>query len=109
MDGVEGVRPEAGGMRPTALGHLGVVDLTDLRGALAGRMLAELGADVVKVEPPDGDPGRLRPPFAGGEGGTRPLPAVSLPQRGQARRGRRSRELSRAAIASSASARGPTS
>ena len=75
MDGVEGVRPEAGGMRPTALGHLGVVDLTDLRGALAGRMLAELGADVVKVEPPDGDPGRLRPPFAGG----RAAPDGSLP------------------------------
>ncbi|HZR84542.1 MAG TPA: CoA transferase [Candidatus Binatia bacterium] len=49
-----------------ALESLRVVDLTDLRGALAGRMLAELGADVIKVEPPDGDPGRLRPPFAGG-------------------------------------------
>jgi crotonobetainyl-CoA:carnitine CoA-transferase CaiB-like acyl-CoA transferase len=48
------------------LAHLRVVDLTDLRGALAGRILADLGADVVKVEPPRGDPGRLRPPFAGG-------------------------------------------
>ena len=47
------------------LGHLRVVDLTDLRGALAGRLLADLGADVVKVEPPRGDPGRSRPPFAG--------------------------------------------
>src|SRR5678816_3184653 len=35
---------------------LRVVDLTDLRGALAGRLLADLGADVVKVEPPGGDP-----------------------------------------------------
>jgi len=51
---------------PTPLAHLRVVDLTDLRGALAGRILADLGADVVKVEPPGGDPGRLRPPFAGG-------------------------------------------
>ncbi len=33
------------------LGHLRIVDLTDLRGALAGRLLADLGADVVKVEP----------------------------------------------------------
>src|SRR6266436_5938123 len=48
------------------LTHLRVVDLTDLRGALAGRLLADLGADVIKVEPPGGDPDRLRPPFAGG-------------------------------------------
>ncbi len=48
------------------LAHLRVVDLTDLRGALAGRLLADLGADVIKVEPPGGDPDRLRPPFAGG-------------------------------------------
>ena len=51
---------------PPPLAHLRVVDLTDLRGALAGRLLADLGAEVVKVEPPAGDPGRLRPPFAGG-------------------------------------------
>ena len=49
-----------------ALAHLRVVDLTDLRGALAGRMLADLGADVIKIEPPSGDPDRLTPPFAGG-------------------------------------------
>jgi crotonobetainyl-CoA:carnitine CoA-transferase CaiB-like acyl-CoA transferase len=48
------------------LSHLRVVDVTDLRGALAGRILADLGADVVLVEPPGGDPDRLRPPFAGG-------------------------------------------
>jgi crotonobetainyl-CoA:carnitine CoA-transferase CaiB-like acyl-CoA transferase len=52
-----------------------VLDLTDLRGALAGRMLADLGADVVKVEPPRGDDGRLRAPFAGGvEATDRSLP-----------------------------------
>ena len=39
----------------SSLGHLRVVDLTDLRGALAGRLLADLGADVVKVEPEDPD------------------------------------------------------
>src|SRR5438093_6254780 len=48
------------------LAHLRVLDLTDLRGALAGRILADLGAEVLKLEPPGGDPGRLRPPFAGG-------------------------------------------
>ncbi len=37
------------------LGHLRVVDLTDLRGALAGRLLADLGADVVKIESEDPD------------------------------------------------------
>jgi crotonobetainyl-CoA:carnitine CoA-transferase CaiB-like acyl-CoA transferase len=59
---------------PAPLAHLRVVDLTDLRGAFAGRLLADLGADVVKVEPPRGDPGRLRPPFAGGvEGADRSL------------------------------------
>lgn len=48
-----------------SLSHLRVVDLTDLRGALAGRILADLGADVIRVEAPAGDPGRLTPPFAG--------------------------------------------
>jgi len=47
------------------LAHLRVIDLTDLRGAFAGRLLADLGADVIKVEPPGGDPGRWQPPFAG--------------------------------------------
>src|SRR5438128_2014535 len=51
---------------PPPLTHLRVVDLTDLRGAFAGRLLADLGADVVEVEPPRGDPGRFVPPFAGG-------------------------------------------
>jgi crotonobetainyl-CoA:carnitine CoA-transferase CaiB-like acyl-CoA transferase len=53
-------------MADPPLGPLRVVDLTDLRGALAGRLLADLGAEVIKVEPPGGDPDRLRPPFAGG-------------------------------------------
>ena len=53
-------------MAAGALAHVRVLDLTDLRGAFAGRLLADLGADVIKVEPPAGDPDRLRPPFAGG-------------------------------------------
>ena len=43
-----------------------VLDLTDESGWLAGKVLAELGADVVKVEPPGGDPGRRRGPFLHG-------------------------------------------
>ena len=35
-----------------------VLDLTDERGMVAGRMLADLGADVVQVEPPEGSTAR---------------------------------------------------
>ncbi len=52
-------------MAPGPLAHLRVLDLTDLRGALAGRLLADLGAAVWKVEPSNGDPDRWRPPFVG--------------------------------------------
>ena len=48
------------------LAHLRVVDCTDIRGALAARILGDLGADVVKVELDGGDVGRTRGPFAGG-------------------------------------------
>ena len=41
-----------------------VLDLTDERGHLAGFMLAMLGAEVVKVEPPDGVRSRRIGPFA---------------------------------------------
>lgn len=42
------------------LAHLKVLDFSRvLAGPFAGRMLADLGADVVKVEPPDGDLTRL--------------------------------------------------
>ena len=47
-----------------ALISLRVLDLADDSGSLCGRILADLGADVVKVEPPGGDPGRRVPPFA---------------------------------------------
>lgn len=43
-----------------------VLDLSDESGFLCGRMLAEFGADVVKIEPPSGDAARFRPPFVGG-------------------------------------------
>ena len=43
-----------------------VVDLADEKGELCGRMLADLGADVVRVEPPGGARSRRLPPFSGG-------------------------------------------
>ncbi len=40
-----------------------VLDLTQEDGWLCGRILGDLGADVVKIEPVGGDPGRCRRPF----------------------------------------------
>src|SRR4030065_2739774 len=47
----------------TALGGCRVLDLTDEKGLLCGKLLADLGADVVKAEPPGGDPARNTDPF----------------------------------------------
>lgn len=46
-----------------------VLDFADEKGQLCARVLAELGADVIKVEPRDGDPTRLNGPFFKGEPG----------------------------------------
>jgi len=40
------------------LGHIRVVELGNIPASYATRLLADLGADVVKVEPPGGDPNR---------------------------------------------------
>ncbi len=40
-----------------------VLDLTNERGLLAGQILADLGADVIQVEPPTGSTARAVPPF----------------------------------------------
>src|SRR5579883_1224817 len=62
-------------MTATALAPYRVLDLTGEIGALCGRVLGDLGADVIKIEPPGGDPARLRAPFLGGVvGANRSLP-----------------------------------
>jgi len=40
-----------------------VLDLTDEKGFLCGKILADLGADVIKVEQPGGDHSRNIGPF----------------------------------------------
>ena len=47
------------------LGSYRVLDLTDERGHLAGLILAQMGAEVILVEPADGSPARRIAPFAG--------------------------------------------
>jgi crotonobetainyl-CoA:carnitine CoA-transferase CaiB-like acyl-CoA transferase len=50
---------EGGGM----LSPYRVLDLTDARGLLCGKILADLGADVIQVEPPEGNAARRLGPF----------------------------------------------
>ncbi|MEL7158723.1 MAG: CoA transferase, partial [Actinomycetota bacterium] len=62
-----------------------VIDLTDDRGSLAGMLLAQLGADVIAVEPPEGQRTRRLAPFADDQ----PGPEQSLVHRAL-NRGKRS-------------------
>ena len=57
-----------------ALEGVRVVELCDDLGAFAGKLLADMGADVIKVEAPAGDPTRAYPPFMDDE----PNPERSL-------------------------------
>lgn len=54
---------------PGALEGLRVVELCDELGMFAGKVLADMGAEVVKVEPPEGDRTRTYPPFVDDEPG----------------------------------------
>lgn len=56
-----------------------VLDLTGPLGALCGKLLGDLGADVIKVEPPGGDPSRRFPPlWQGSNGQSQSLSWLSL-------------------------------
>jgi crotonobetainyl-CoA:carnitine CoA-transferase CaiB-like acyl-CoA transferase len=57
------------------LGPYRVLDLADEKGSMCGKILAGFGAEVIKIEPPEGDPGRHRGPFIG----DKPGPNASLP------------------------------
>ena len=49
---------------PSALSNLRVLEVASLiAGPYCGKLLASLGANVIKVEPPTGDPSRRRGPF----------------------------------------------
>ena len=50
---------------PRLLDGYRALDLTDRKGQMCGRFLADLGVEVIKIEPPGGDPVRRLPPFVG--------------------------------------------
>ena len=50
--------------RPIALDGVKVLDLTDIKGQFCGKLMASLGAEVIKIEKPGGDAERMLPPFA---------------------------------------------
>ena len=57
-----------------ALDGLRIIEWTDEVGVWAGKLLADMGADVIKIEPPSGDATRDYPPFVDDE----PNPERSL-------------------------------
>ena len=56
------------GKTAAPLAGIRVIDMADASAALATRRLADLGAEVIKIEPPEGDAARRHGPFAGIEG-----------------------------------------
>ena len=60
MDPLDNIAP---GAAAAPIAGMRVLDLTDHRGELGPWMLAELGADVIKIEPPGGSPARSALPL----------------------------------------------
>ena len=52
-------------MSDSLLSGFRALDLTDEKGLVCGKILATLGVETIKVEPPGGDPARSIPPFSG--------------------------------------------
>ena len=53
-------------MEPSALEGIKVVEFsTMVSGPYCGKLLADMGAEVIKVEPPEGDPARQAGGFSG--------------------------------------------
>jgi benzylsuccinate CoA-transferase BbsE subunit len=65
--GDDPIRGDSGPMQKNStrslLSAYRVIDLCDDKGMFAGKILADMGADVIKVERPGGDPARQRGPF----------------------------------------------
>jgi len=70
----ETVGETAVGTTRGALAHLRVLDLTSSSAAYCGKLFADLGADVIKIEPPGADPGRHEAPLLETTAGKRSLP-----------------------------------
>ncbi|MFN0093496.1 MAG: CaiB/BaiF CoA transferase family protein [Dehalococcoidia bacterium] len=54
---------------PGPLAHIRVIDIATPLAEMAGRALADLGAEVIKIEPPGGAAARRIPPFIAGREG----------------------------------------